>query len=285
MAFVTLREVLADAQKQGYAVGAFNTNNMEIVQAIVETATEERAPVILQASQGALKYAGIDYIMAMVHAAVNNTDIPIVMHLDHGTDFDQVMLCLRKGFTSVMIDGSKYPLKENIEITRKVVEAAFPMGVAVEAELGKIGGTEDDVSVSEWEATMTVPEEAARFCQETHIDALAVAIGTAHGPYKGEPKLDFERLAQIVAKVDGVPLVLHGASGVPEAAIRQAIELGVAKINIDTNIRQAFTRGVHRIVKEKPQEYDPRKILGVAKEEMKEIIREKIRLFGSAHRA
>ncbi|QOR33997.1 class II fructose-1,6-bisphosphate aldolase [Clostridium sp. 'deep sea'] len=283
MSFVTLNEILKDAQKNRYAVGAFNTNNMEIVQAIIEAAVEEKAPVILQASQGALKYAGIDYIMGLVRAAEKTADIPIVMHLDHGTDFNQVMLCLRKGFTSVMIDGSKRQFEDNIAITKKVVEVAHPMGVTVEAELGKIGGTEDDVTVSEREATFTVPNEAKIFCEKTNVDALAVAIGTAHGAYKGEPKLDFERLKQIRALVD-TPLVLHGASGVPEEAVKRAIELGVCKVNIDTNIRQAFTKGVQEYIAEHPEVYDPRKILAPAKIAMKEIIREKIRLFGSNNR-
>ena len=280
MAFVTLKELLTDAQRKRYAIGAFNTNNMEIVQAIVEAAVEERAPVILQASQGALRYAGIDYIMGLVRAAEKSADIPIVMHLDHGTDFNQVMLCLRKGFTSVMFDGSKKPLEENIAATRKVVEVAHAMGVSVEAELGKIGGTEDDVTVSEHEASLTIPAEAERFCAETKVDALAVAIGTAHGAYKGEPKLDFARLREIRKLVD-TPLVLHGASGVPEEAVKRSIEYGICKVNIDTNIRQAFTKGVKEFIKENPSVFDPRKILGPAKEAMKEIIRAKIRLFGS----
>ena len=280
MAFVTLKELLTDAQRKRYAIGAFNTNNMEIVQAIVEAAVEERAPVILQASQGALRYAGIDYIMGLVRAAEKSADIPIVMHLDHGTDFNQVMLCLRKGFTSVMFDGSKKPLEENIAATRKVVEVAHAMGVSVEAELGKIGGTEDDVTVSEHEASLTIPAEAERFCAETKVDALAVAIGTAHGAYKGEPKLDFARLREIRKLVD-TPLVLHGASGVPEEAVKRSIEYGICKVNIDTNIRQAFTKGVKEFIKENPSVFDPRKILGPAKEAMKEVIRAKIRLFGS----
>lgn len=283
MPFVTLREVLEDAQKNKYAVGAFNTNNMEIVQAIIEAAIEERAPVILQASQGALKYAGIDYIMGMVRAAEKNADIPIVMHLDHGTDFDQVMMCLRKGFTSVMIDGSKYPLEENIKITQRVVEAAHPMGVTVEAELGKIGGTEDDVIVHESEAAFTIPEEAKIFVEQTNVDALAVAIGTAHGIYKGEPKLRYERLKKIRDLVN-TPLVLHGASGVPEEAVRKAIDIGISKVNIDTNIRQAFTKALHEYVEGHPEVYDPRKILGPARSAMKEIVRQKIRLFGSNNR-
>ncbi len=284
MAFVTMKELLKDAQRNQYAVGAFNTNNMEIVQAIIEAAVEEKSPVILQASQGALKYAGIDYIMGMVRAAEKTADIPIVMHLDHGTDFEQVMLCLRKGFTSVMIDGSKYPLADNIALTRKVVEVAHPMGVTVEAELGKIGGTEDDVSVSEREATFTVPAEALQFVNETNVDALAVAIGTAHGVYKGDPDLDFERLAAIRALID-TPLVLHGASGVSEEDVSRAISLGITKVNIDTHIRQAFTRGVHEYIAAHPEVFDPRKILGPAKTAMKEIVRHKIRNFGSNGRA
>ncbi|HHX77159.1 MAG TPA: class II fructose-1,6-bisphosphate aldolase [Firmicutes bacterium] len=284
MSFSTLKEVLADAEKKGYAVGAFNTNNMEIVQAIVEAAQEERSPVILQASQGAIRYAGIDYIVAMVKAAMETVSVPVVLHLDHGTSFDQVMMCIRKGFSSVMFDGSRLTLEENIRATREVAKVARATGVSLEAELGKIGGTEDDISVAEREAFMTDPEEAKRFVAETEVDALAVAIGTAHGPYKGEPVLDFSRLAAI-KKNTAIPLVLHGASGVPDESIRQAVELGVQKINIDTNIRQAFVWGVKQVLEEKPQEIDPRKILGPAKAAMKEIIKEKMRLFGCSGKA
>jgi fructose-bisphosphate aldolase class II len=284
MAFATLREVLADAERGRYAVGAFNTNNMEIVQAIVEAAEEERAPVILQASQGALKYAGIRYITAIVAAAVESSSIPVVLHLDHGTSFEQTMLCLKHGFTSVMFDGSKYSLDENIAATRKVVDVAHAMGFSVEGELGKIGGTEDDISVDERDALFTDPNEAERFVRESGVDALAVAIGTAHGTYKGEPKLDFNRLDTINKIVD-IPIVLHGASGVPADSIRRAVELGVRKINIDTELRLAFTRGVQQVVQNKPGEYDPRKIIGPAKEEMKAIIKEKMRLFGCSGKA
>ncbi|NLZ39619.1 MAG: class II fructose-1,6-bisphosphate aldolase [Firmicutes bacterium] len=284
MPFVTLREVLAEAKRGHYAVGAFNTNNMEIVQAIVEAAEEERSPVILQASQGALKYAGIEYITAMVKAAASTVSVPVVLHLDHGTSFEQTMLCLKHGFTSVMFDGSKYPLEENIALTRKVVEVAHAMGASVEGELGKIGGTEDDISVDERDALFTDPAEAEQFVAETQVDALAVAIGTAHGPYKGEPVLDFERLADINSRIE-TPIVLHGASGVPDASIRKAIETGVQKINIDTELRQAFTRAVQKVVTERPQEYDPRKILGPAKEAMKEVIKTKMRLFGCSGKA
>lgn len=284
MPFVTLKEILAAAEQGNYAVGAFNTNNMEIVQAIVEAAEEEKSPVILQASQGALKYAGIRYITAMVKAAVETATIPIVLHLDHGTSFEQTMLCLKHGFTSVMFDGSRYQLAENIAATRQVIAAAHAMGASVEGELGKIGGTEDDISVDERDALYTDPDEAQRFVRETGVDALAVAIGTAHGPYKGEPKLDFHRLEMINCRVE-TPIVLHGASGVPAESIRRAIALGVRKINIDTEIRQAFTRGVQGVIQNKPGEYDPRKLLGPAKEEMKAIIKEKMQLFGCAGKA
>jgi fructose-bisphosphate aldolase class II len=284
MPFVTLREVLAEAERGEYAVGAFNTNNMEIVQAIVEAAEEEQAPVILQASQGALKYAGIRYITAIVRAAVETASIPVVLHLDHGTSFEQTMLCLKHGFTSVMFDGSKYELAENIAATRRVVDVAHAMGASVEGELGKIGGSEDDITVDEGDALFTDPGEAERFVTEANVDALAVAIGTAHGTYKGEPKLDFDLLELINNRVE-TPIVLHGASGVPARSIEKAISLGVRKINIDTELRLAFTRGVQDVVKNHPNEYDPRKILGPAKEEMKAIIKAKMRLFGSSGKA
>lgn len=281
---ITLKEMLGEAQKNGYAVGAFNTNNMEIVQAIVESAEEERSPVILQASQGGLKYAGIQYIVAMVKAAAEQASVPVALHLDHGTSFEQIMLCIRHGFSSVMIDGSKLPLDQNIALTAKVVEAAAPVGVSVEGELGKIGGTEDDISVDEKDALFTNPEEASLFVEKTGVDALAIAIGTAHGPYKGVPKLDFDRLEEIKKRVT-IPLVLHGASGVPNDSICRAIEIGICKINIDTDIRQAFARAVNRVLQETPQEFDPRKLLGPAKVEMKEIIKNKMRLFRCSAKA
>ncbi len=284
MALVTLKEILQAAEKGRYAVGAFNTNNMEIVQAIIETAQEEKSPVILQASQGAIRYAGIEYIVSMVKTAAEMATIPVALHLDHGTSFDQTMMCIRKGFSSVMFDGSKLPLEENIKATAEVGKVARAVGVSLEGELGKIGGTEDDISVDEKDALMTDPQEALRFVKETGVDALAVAIGTAHGPYKGEPKLDFDRLKAIREIVD-IPLVLHGASGVPGESIHRSIEIGIRKINIDTEVRQAFTRGVNKVLKEKPDEYDPRKILAPAKEEMKEIIRTKMRLFACAGKA
>ena len=283
MALVPIDVLLKEAAAGGYAVGAFNCNNMEIVQAIAAAAREERSPVIMQASQGAIKYAGIDYIVAMVRVAAAEAGVPVALHLDHGTSFAQVMQCIRSGFSSVMIDGSKHSLEDNIALTNLVLQAARAVGVAVEAELGKIGGTEDDIVVSEREALFTDPEEARYFIERTGVDALAVAIGTAHGQYKGVPKLDFDRLRKIKSLVD-TPIVLHGSSGVPEDAIREAIEIGVSKINIDTNIREAFTDRTKQVVADKPGEIDPRKILGPAREAATEIIREKIRLFGSSNR-
>ncbi len=284
MPLVTVSELLKKAEQERYAVGAFNCNNMEIVQAIVAAAGEEDAPVIIQASQGAIKYAGLEYIVGLVKVAAAGTDIPVALHLDHGTGFEQVMRCIRQGFTSVMIDGSKLPLEENIALTNRVLDVARAVGVSVEAELGKIGGTEDDISVSDREAMLTDPEEAKIFVEKTGVDALAIAIGTAHGQYKGEPKLDFERLRKVRELVD-VPIVLHGSSGVPDEAVRKAIELGVRKVNIDTNLREAFVNRAREVLKEKPEEIDPRKILGPAREAMKKVIQEKIRLFGSSGKA
>jgi len=281
---VTGKELLLDAQKRGYAVGAFNINNMEIVQAIIEAAEETNSPVILQASQGAIKYAGIEYITALGKTAARKAKVPVALHLDHGTDFDQVMLCIRHGFTSVMIDGSRFPLEENIAYTKKVVEVAKAVGVSVEAELGKIGGTEDHITVDEKEAMFTDPDEAVRFVNETDVDYLAVAVGTAHGVYKGEPKLDFDRIKIISDRVK-IPLVLHGSSGVPADALRKAISLGVHKINIDTDLRIAFTEGIKNYLKEHPDTIDPRKILTPAKSLMKEKIKEKMEIFGSVNKA
>lgn len=283
MPLVTVKELLDDAKKRSYAVGAFNCNNMEIVQAIVKAAEAENSPVIIQASQGAIKYAGLEYIVALVTLAAKNTKVPVALHLDHGTSFDQVIQCIRYGFTSVMIDGSKYSLEENIALTKKVVEIARAVGVSTEAELGKIGGTEDDISVSDKDAMLTNPNDVKYFAEQTGVDSLAVAIGTAHGQYKFEPKLDFDRLAVIRDLVD-IPIVLHGSSGVPDKDVQKAISLGVRKVNIDTNIREAFVKGVREAVKD-PKEIDPRKILGPARDEMTAIVREKIRVFGSSNKA
>lgn len=284
MPLVPMKELLLEAERGKYAVGAFNCNNMEIIQAIINAATIEKAPVIVQASQGAIKYAGIDYIVALTKIAAEKAPVPVALHLDHGTDFEQVCLCIAKGFTSVMIDGSKRSLDENIIVTNKVLEVAHAAGITVEAEIGKIGGTEDNVSVSEAEAAYTDPEEAKYFIEHTQPDALAIAIGTAHGQYKGVPKLDFERLSKIHSIIS-TPIVLHGSSGVPDDALREAIARGVSKINIDTNIRERFMGAVKDSLAANPNQLDPRKILGPAREAMTEIVREKIRIFGSSGKA
>lgn len=281
---VTGKEILDDAHKKGYAVGAFNINNMEIIQAIIEAAEETNSPVIIQASQGGLKYAGVDYIAALGKVAAHKAKVPVAVHLDHGTDFDQVIKCIRYGFSSVMVDGSKYPLEENIALTKKVVEIAHSVDVSVEGELGKIGGTEDHIVVSEREATFTDPDEAIIFVEKTGIDSLAIAVGTAHGVYKGDPKLDFDRIKIIKERLN-MPLVLHGSSGVSDESIKKAVSLGINKINIDTDIRIAFSQGVKDFLRENPDSIDPRKILAPARVAMKERVKEKMILFGSAGRA
>jgi len=284
MALVPAKPLLQDALEGRYAIGAFNLNNMEILQAIITAAEEERAPVILQASQGALRYAGLPYITALARAAAEESSVPIALNLDHGTSFEQIMGCLRYGFTTIMYDGSKYPLEENIARTKKVVEACHAVGVSVEGELGRIAGTEDDISVDEKDAYLVNPDEAVRLVRETGIDYLAPAVGTAHGAYKADPEIDFDRLRETAQKT-GVPMVLHGASGVPDDDIRRAVSLGVAKINIDTELRQAFSGAVRKFAAANPDVIDPRKILGPAREAMKERVRAKIRLFGSSGRA
>ncbi|MDO5561878.1 MAG: class II fructose-1,6-bisphosphate aldolase [bacterium] len=281
MTLVSSKQILLDAYHNHYAVGAFNCNNMEIVQGIIAAAAQERAPVIIQASQGALKYAGLEYIVALIRtAAAEYPEVPLVMHLDHGTDFAQVLACMEAGFTSVMIDASKLPMAENIDLTRKIVEIAHPKGISVEAEIGKIGGTEDQVSVSEKEAAYTDPQEAVEFVRATGCDSLAVAVGTAHGQYVGPVKLNYDLLEQIHQQVE-IPIVLHGSSGVPAEMLREAITRGVSKVNIDTDLRAAFVNKIHQVLQENPDEIDPRLVLGPARAALQEVVAEKIRIFGS----
>lgn len=281
---VSSKELLLAAQEGGYAVGAFNTNNLEITHAIFRAAEAKGAPVLVQLSAGALKYAGIDYLPAMVRTQAQLASIPAAIHLDHGPDFETAMRCLRYGFTSVMRDASKHPFEENVAETRRVVEAAHAVGVPVEGELGRLAGAEEHVVVSEEEKAMTDPDEAARFVEESGCDLLAVSIGNAHGFYKGEPDLDFDRLRAIREQVE-VPLVLHGASGIPEHQIREAVSRGICKINIDTEIRSAFAQSVRQTLSEKPEEIDPRKILGPAIDAMQRVVEGKITLFGSEGKA
>ncbi|SDC11013.1 MULTISPECIES: class II fructose-1,6-bisphosphate aldolase [unclassified Candidatus Frackibacter] len=283
MSLVPMSDILEKANKGGYAVGGFNMNNLEALQAIIEAAEEENSPVIVQASEGAIRYIDMEYAVAMAKAAGEKASVPVALHLDHGSNFEKTIQCIRNGFSSVMIDGSKLPFEENIDVTNKVIEAAHAVGVSVEAELGKIGGTEDDHTVEDKAATMTDPDEAVEFIEKTDVDALAIAIGTAHGVYKGDPELDFDRLKTINEKVD-IPLVLHGASGVPNDDIAKAIELGINKINVNTAFQQAFTAKMREVL-EDPDVYDPRKICGPARDAMKEKVIEKIRLFGSNDKA
>ncbi|MGC9469536.1 MAG: class II fructose-1,6-bisphosphate aldolase [Anaerolineae bacterium] len=281
---VTSKELLLDAQKNAYAVGAFNTNNLEITHAIVRAAEAKRAPALIQLSAGALKYAGVEFLPMIVEKAARLATVPIAIHLDHGPSFDVVMTALRAGFTSIMRDASKLPYDENVSEVRKVVEACHAIGVPVEAEIGRIGGAEEHVVVSEREAAMSDPDECVRFVEDGGFDFLAVAIGNAHGFYKGEPKLDFDRLIEIREKVS-VPLVLHGASGIPDAQITRAVQNGICKINIDTEIRNAFIRTMQEFTKEHPDQIDPRKVFAPCIDAMQAVVEHKIEIFRSAGRA
>ncbi len=281
---VTSKELLLDAQKHRYAVGAFNTNNLEITHAIVRAAEAKRAPILVQISAGAMKYAGVDYLPMLVAKAAQLATVPVAIHLDHGPDFATCITCLRAGFTSIMRDASKLPYDENVAEVRKVVEACHAVGVPVEAEIGKIGGAEEHVVVSEREATMSDPDECARFAEDGGFDFLAVAIGNAHGFYKGDPQLDFDRLDAIRERVS-IPLVLHGASGIPDAQITRAVEAGICKINIDTEIRNALIRTMQAYTAEHPDQIDPRKVFAPCMDAMQAVVEHKIEIFRSAGRA
>lgn len=303
---VTNKDLMVPARRKAYGVGAFNVNNLESVLAVSEAAGEEKSPAIVAATPSAIKYGGLPYLAKIVKTAAESSPAPMSLHLDHGEDFDTVSKCISAGFTSVMIDGSHLKFEENIALTNRVVDLAHPKKVSVEAELGRLAGVEEK-TVAEKEAILTDPDSAEEFVKRTGVDALAVAVGTSHGAYKfkAEPKLDFERLKIISEKVD-IPLVLHGASsvpkwiiekaakygaqlegakGIPEEHIQKAISLGIAKINIDTDLRLAFTATVREVLTNSPKEFDPRKILGPAKDAMKEVIKGKMRLFGSSGKA
>ena len=308
MPLVTTKEMFEKAYKGGYAIGAFNVNDMEMVQAIVEAANECRSPVILQVSAGARKYANPVYLKHLVEAAVETTDIPIALHLDHGADFDICKSSIDGGFTSVMIDASSKPWEENIAITKSVVEYAHAHGVVVEAELGKLAGVEDDVKVDAKDALFTSPDEVEEFTARTGIDSLAIAIGTSHGAYKfkpgQDPKLRLDILEEIGKRLPNFPSVLHGASsvpqdkvaivnqfggsmpdaiGIPESELRKAAQMAVCKINIDSDLRVAFTAAVRKHFAENPSHFDPRQYLGDARAMMKEMVKHKIiNVLGSA---
>ena len=299
MPLVTTTNMFEKSMKEFFAIGAFNINNMEIIQGIVDAASENNSPVILQVSSSAIKYARMPYLLKMVEAAVETTNIPIALHLDHGPDFETCKECIDAGFTSVMIDGSKYNFEENVELTKEVVGYAHPRGVVVEAELGKLAGIEDDVNVSAEDSMYTDPNQAKEFVERTGCDSLAIAIGTSHGAYKfkGEAKLRFDILEEIKKKIPNTPIVLHGAStvipelvemcnkyggeipgakGVPNDILKEAGRLGVSKINVDTDLRLAMTANIRKVFGEKPSEFDPRKYLGVARDSVKDVVSYKI---------
>lgn len=304
----TLKHILDKAHKGNYAVGAFNINNLETLQAVMAAAEAERSPVVVQTSEGAIDYAGMDELAMLTHLAAMRTDIPVVFHLDHGKNYDLVVEAIKSGYyTSVMYDGSELPYEENVAATKRIVKMARAKGISVEAELGAIAGIEDFVSVEERDAHLTDPDQAAAFVAATGCDALAVAIGTKHGAYKfaGDSMLDFKRLKEIQAMVD-VPLVLHGASGVPanikkictqygcqienakgvpDASIKKAVSLGINKVNVDTDLRIAFDAGVRKFLHDKPEVIDPREILKPAKELMTKVVRQKMRLLGCSGKA
>jgi fructose-bisphosphate aldolase class II len=303
----TNKELMAAARQGKYAVGAFNINNLEFLQAITAAAEELGSPAIIALSEGAIKYAGFRNIVSMVRLIAEEKKVPISLHLDHGKDMDVIVKCIEGGFTSVMIDGSALPFEENIAVTAKVVEMARPKGVSVEGELGKLAGIEDNVSVAERDAMLTDPAQAEEFVKRTGVDALAIAVGTSHGAYKfkGDANLALDRISEIASRVKTL-LVLHGASGVkqenvdlankfgaaikgakgvPDAAIVEAIRRGISKVNIDTDMRIAFTAYVRKALSEKPEEIDPRKVLGPGREAIAAVVREKIKLFGSEGKA
>lgn len=283
MALVTTKQLLLDAQKGGYAVGAFNVENMEMVQAVITAAEEQHSPVIMQTTPSTVKYAGLDYFYANVKVAAERASIPVAMHLDHGSSFELAMQALRAGYTSIMIDGSHESFADNIAVSKAVADACHPSGVPVEAELGKVGGKEDDLEGGE-DNPYTDPQQAKEFVEATGVDSLAVGIGTAHGVYQGIPKLDVERLSEI-RKVVSVPLVLHGTSGVPDEAVKECIRRGICKVNYATDLRIAFTKGVNEVLGAKPDTIDPKKYNAQGREEVKKYVMSKMEVCGSVGKA
>ncbi len=279
MPLVSSLELIKKAQEHKKAIAAFNIHNLETIQAVVEGATEMNSPVIIATTPGTLRHAGIENVAAIVKALSLKTHIPIALHMDHCPSFDTIVSCIQCGYTSVMIDGAHHDYAENVELVKSVVKMAHAVGVQVEGEIGKIGGVEDDLFVNEADAAFTVPDEARRFAEDTGIDTIAVAIGTAHGMYKGEPKLDFERIEEINGLVD-IPIVLHGASGVPDASVKKAISLGMAKVNIATELKNPMVAAIRKSL-EDPNQNDPRNYMGAAREAVKEVVIRKIRLCGT----
>ena len=309
MAIVTTKEMFQDAYKGGYAIGAFNVNNMEIIQGITEAAKEVSAPLILQVSAGARKYAKHVYLMKLIEAAIEDTGLPVAVHLDHGDSFDICKSCIDGGFSSVMIDASHHSFEKNIEITKQVVDYAHSKGVVVEAELGTLAGIEDDVVVEQGKESYTDPKQVEEFVAKTGVDSLAIAIGTSHGAYKfaGEAKLRFDILEEVQKRLEGFPIVLHGASsvvpeyveninrfggkmpgakGVPEEMLRKAASMSVCKINIDSDLRLAMTATIRKVFAENPSEFDPRKYLGPARDEIRKLVKHKlVHVLGCAGKA
>ena len=309
MSLVTTKEMFKKSIEEKFAVGAFNINNMEFVQAIMDAAYAEKSPVILQTSSSAIKYARVPYLKKMIEAGLEEHDIPVALHLDHGPDFETCKMCVDSGYTSVMFDGSKYDFEKNIELTKQVVEYAHERGVVVEAELGKLAGVEDDVNVAENDAIYTDPDQALEFVERTGCDSLAIAIGTSHGAYKfkGEAKLRFDILEKVKSLMPNVPIVLHGAStvipeyvemcnkyggnmpgakGVPDEMLHEASMRGVSKINVDTDLRLAMTAAIRKVFAETPEQFDPRKYMGPGRELIEETVKHKIRdVFGSSNKA
>jgi tagatose 1,6-diphosphate aldolase GatY/KbaY len=279
MPLVSSTSMLQAARSGGYGVGAFNVHTLEMLQAVVEAAEETGSPLILQSTVGTVKHLGADYLAAAATTAANRSRVPIALHLDHCTDFDMIVHCIRAGYTSVMIDASMHSFEENVAQTKRIVEIARAAGVNVEAELGKVGGVEDEIVVAEHEALLADPLECAHFVQLTGVPTLAPAIGTAHGIYKGEPNIDFARI-QRVAELVSVPLVLHGGSGIPEEQVKRCIALGMAKMNIATEIRIVFSDAIKHVFNQHPDENDPRKYMVPAKKAVREAAIEKMRMLG-----
>ncbi|WP_274362196.1 class II fructose-1,6-bisphosphate aldolase [Paenibacillus thermotolerans] len=284
MALVSSTPLLQRARAERFCIGAFNVHTLEMLQAVVEAADETQSPLIIQSTVGTVKHLGADYIAAAAEVASRKTRVPIALHLDHCTDFPLIVQCIRAGYTSVMIDASMLPFDDNAAMTKKVVEVARAAGVNVEAELGKVGGVEDDIVVADNEALMADPAECERFVELTGVDTLAPAIGTAHGIYKGEPNIDFERIRRIAERV-AVPLVLHGGSGIPEEQVKRCVSLGMSKMNVATELRIAFSNAIKEVFDRNPQENDPRKYMVPAKQALKQMAMEKMALCGSVGKA
>ena len=282
MKLVTSRYILEKAKNNGYALGAFNIYNLELLKAVVKAASDMKSPVIIQTTTGTVKYAGANYLVSIAETAAEENDIPIVLHFDHASDVDLIKEAVKAGYTSVMIDGSRLPYEENVEITSEVVEFAHKYDAVVEAELGKIGGTEDDMTGGKSE--FTDPDTAVDFVKKTGIDSLAVAIGTAHGLYDGEPSLDFERLKVIRGKVN-IPLVLHGASGVGDESLARAVDLGINKVNIATELKIPFADKIKEHFEVSPEDKDPRSYLKSGMEAVTEVVRKKIKILNAEDRA